>query len=145
VAPGRPPAPEFRRVLADIIVRAQNLSEGARSRLAAEWQDEENEIHRLRVVTAASVAGAPREWSTVARIVSSTLSDWPAAARGAVADAAFALAADGVPADAGPLLMPWQAALRPGRTESGQVSSSQRRDTGTQWRPEPGYDWRDDR
>jgi very-short-patch-repair endonuclease len=146
VAPGRPPAPEFRRVLADIIVRAQNLSDGARSRLAAEWLDEENEMHRLRAVTAASVAGAPREWSTVARIVSSTLSDWPAAARGAVADAAFALAADGVPADAGPLLMPWQAALRPGRTESGQAGGSQPPDTGTRlWRPEPGYDWRDDR
>ena len=146
VAPGRPPAPEFRRVLADTIVRAQNLSDGARSRLAAEWLDEENEIHRLRAITAASVAGAPREWSTVARIVSSTLSDWPAAARAAVADAAFALTADGVPADAGPLLMPWQAALRPGRAESSQVGSSQRPDTGTrEWGQEPGYDWRDDR
>jgi hypothetical protein len=146
VALGRPQAPEFRRVLADTLVRAQNLSDAARSRLAAEWLDEENEEHRLEVIAAASVVGAPREWSTVARIVSSTLSDWPAAARGAVADAAFALAADGVPEDAEPLLMPWQAALRPGRAESSQVGSSQRPGPGTrQWWQEPGYDWRDDR
>ena len=146
VAPGRPQAPEFRRVLADTIVRAQNLSDGARGRLATAWLDEENETHRLRVVTAARPAGAPREWSTVARIVSSTLSDWPATARAAVADAAFALTAAGVPADAELLLIPWQAALRPGRAESSQVGSSQRPEPGTrQWWQEPGYDWRDDR
>jgi len=116
-ASSRPAAPEFKKVLADTIARAQVLSAGARSRLAAEWLDEENEVHRYRVIEAASVAGAPREWSTVARIVSSALPDWPAPARGAVVDAAFALAADGVAEDAGLLLTPWQAALQPNRTD----------------------------
>ena len=99
------------------IARAQTLSAGARSRLAADWRDEENELHRFEVISAAGAAGAPREWSTVARIVSSTLVDWPATARGAVVDAAFALVADGAAEDAEPLLVPWRAALRPSRTE----------------------------
>ena len=115
--PGRPSASNFRRVLADTIVRAQTLTAGARTRLATEWRDEENEGHRYAVVGAANSAGAPREWSTVARIVSSTLEDWPAAARGAVVDASFALVAPGVPDDAEPLLAPWRSALRPGGAE----------------------------
>jgi hypothetical protein len=42
--------------------------------------------------------------------------------------------------------MPWQAAMRPGRAESGQAGSSQRPETDTrQWWQDPGYDWRDDR
>ena len=119
----RPQGPEFKKILADIIARAQTLSAGARSRLAGEWLDEENELHRFEVIGAAGAAGAPREWSTVARIVSSTLADWPAAARGAVVDAAFALTAIGVPEDAEALLVPWRSALRPGRTDTSPVPS----------------------
>jgi very-short-patch-repair endonuclease len=116
VAPPRPAGPEFKKVLADTIARAQVLSAGARHRLATEWLDEENELSRAKVISVAGVAGAPREWSTVARIVSSTLADWPAAARGAVVDAAFALTASSVPDEAAELLVPWRAALRPGNT-----------------------------
>ena len=117
VALPRPTGPEFKRVLADTIARAQVLSAGARHRLATEWLDEENELSRAKVISAAGASGAPRDWSTVARIVSSTLADWPASARGAVADAAFALSASsGAPGEAAELLVPWRAALRPGNT-----------------------------
>ena len=74
------------------------------------------EASRATVISAAGAAGAPRDWSTVARIVSSTLADWPASARGAVVDAAFALTASSAPEEAAELLVPWRAALRPGNT-----------------------------
>jgi hypothetical protein len=113
--PVRPAGPEFKKVLADTIARAQMFSAGARNRLAAEWVDEGNEPARAKVIGAAGAFGAPRDWSTVARIVSSTLADWPASARGAVVDAAFALTAISSAAEeAGELLVPWRAALRPG-------------------------------
>jgi very-short-patch-repair endonuclease len=116
--PVRPAGTEFKRVLADTIARAQVLSAGARHRLATEWVDEENEPTRAKVLSAASAFGAPRDWSTVARIVSSTLADWPASARGAAVDAAFALTARGsAPEEAAALLVPWQAALRPGASD----------------------------
>ncbi len=112
----RPAGPEFKKVLADTIARAQVLSAGARHRLATEWLDEENEASRATVISAAGTAGAPRDWSTVARIVTSTLADWPASARGAVVDTAFALTASSAPEEAAELLVPWRAALRPGNT-----------------------------
>jgi very-short-patch-repair endonuclease len=114
VTPPRPAGPEFKKVLAETIARAQVLSAGARHRLATAWLDEGADLSRAKVISAAGAAGAPREWSTVARIVSSTLADWPAAARGAVVDAAFALSAGGVPDEAADLLIPWTAAFRPG-------------------------------
>jgi hypothetical protein len=92
------------------------LSAGAKHRLAVEWLNEENEPSRVKVISAAVAGGAPREWSTAARIVSSTLADWPASARGAVVDAAFALTAISAPDEAAELLVPWRAALRPGNT-----------------------------
>ncbi len=106
-----PPGSGFTRILADVISRAQNLPAASRSRLAAEWLDEENEDHRARALEAAMQAGAPREWSAVARIVSSTLVDWPAAARGAVVDAAIALSAVEATEHTVPLLKPWHSAL----------------------------------
>ena len=115
--PVRPAGPEFKKVLADTIARAQVLSAGARHRLAAEWVDEGNEPARAKVIGAAGAFGAPRDWSTVARIVSSTLADWPASARGAVVDAAFAVTAtSSAPEEAGELLVPWRAALHQGST-----------------------------
>jgi very-short-patch-repair endonuclease len=116
------PGPDFKRILADTIARAQNLALGSRSRLAAEWIDEENEGHRGKALEAAGPAGAPRQWSAVARIVSSALADWPAAARGAVVDAAIALSAVGVPEHTAPLLKPWQSALD-GRTDVAAASN----------------------
>ncbi len=116
-APVRPTGPDFKKVLADTIARAQVLSAGSRHRLATEWKDEEHEPSRATVISAAGAFGAPRDWSIVARIVSSTLADWPASARGAVVDAAFALTAVGNAAEeAAELLVPWQGALGQGNT-----------------------------
>ena len=119
--PARPlghAVPEFRRTLASTLTQAKSLTAVARARLASEWLDDEAEDERQRVVAAAARNGAPREWSTVARVASSTLVDWPAAARGAAVDAAFALAAGSDDEDAAALLRPWRAALNAGRQDS---------------------------
>lgn len=126
-APVQPSGPEFKKVLADTIARAKVLSAGARHRLAAEWVDEGNELARAKVISAAGASGALREWSTVARIVSSTLADWPASARGAVVDAAFALTASSAQEEAAELLAPWKAALRPGETTTRAPDDEPRR------------------
>ncbi len=121
VRPARDAAPtmDFPKVLAHTIARAQALSSGARAQLAAEWRDDDNQDQRHRVVRAAAAVGAPRDWSVAARVVTARLTDWPAAGRGAVVDAAYAQTATGLPADAKVLLRPWQLALQQGRHDEG--------------------------
>lgn len=117
IAPPVSSTTEFSRVLADTIARARLLPAGARQRLAATWQDDGYETERAILLSAAAALGAPPDWSTVARVVSSLLTDWPASARGAVADAALALTVgDSCREDAAQLLAPWTAAT--GATDS---------------------------
>lgn len=122
--PHTAPAIDFPKLLADVIAKAQTFSSGARARLATEWLDDEHEIYRNTVVQAAASAGAPRDWSVVARVVTARLAEWPAAGRGAVVDAAYARAATGVPEDADVLLRAWRKALvqdgHDGETASGR-------------------------
>jgi very-short-patch-repair endonuclease len=108
---------DFVKVLTHTITRARTLSAGARSKLASEWRDDDVAEERRRVVEAAKGANAPRDWSIAARAVTATLEDWPAAARGAVVDSAYAQAAVGVPTDADVLLEPWRAAIEHRGTE----------------------------
>ncbi len=125
VAPGRPQAPEFRGSWPT----RSSVRRVCRTGLAVA-SPPSGSTKRTRCIVSGS--SQRRAWRGPAglehgrRIVSSTLNDWPAAARGAVADACFALSADGVLRTLRPLLLPGRAALRPGRAEPTQVGSSPR-------------------
>jgi hypothetical protein len=103
--------PDFAKVLAGLITRAQRLAPTPRAALAAAWVDDDVASQRRKVVEAATRRGAPRDWTVAARAVTATLDDFAAKGRAAIVDAAYAQTADEHSIEKEILLRPWRTAL----------------------------------